>query len=303
MRSPVIRRNDAEKYRVNIISRIATIATTSSSRSPESTLFYISLPNSYHHIWAERALSAGKSVLIEKPAVLDLPTANRLVELAQSSNRLILEGFMYRFHPQWSLLQDRFTQFCEEAATLRAHFGFHLDAQARPNDFRLTRRMGGGVFFDLACYAVSAAGLLFGEATFGSMIQFRRPDEEIDRVSAGTLAFANGQVALFDCDFQFPQLSDSVELRSRTGTIILDPAFHYSHSATRVRILRPDGSEESVEVAQVSPFDEMIKAFNTWAARGAESAFAEEQARDLVRNARNMAKLSDNTRTCGPDGD
>jgi D-xylose 1-dehydrogenase (NADP+, D-xylono-1,5-lactone-forming) len=295
--SPERRRYVSQKYNISLCydSYVKLI------QDPDIDSVYISLPNSYHHIWAEQALDAGKSVLIEKPAVLDLSTAHQLVELARSRNRLILEGFMYRFHPQWSLLLDRFAPSSEEPAIFRAHFGFHLDDRARPDDFRLARRLGGGAFFDVGCYAVSAAGMLFGEATFGSVVQFRRPDEEIDRVSAGTLVFANGQVATFDCDFQFPQLSDSAELRSRAGTFILDPAFHYSPSATMVRILRAGGPDENVEVAPVSPFEEMIKAFNNWAPSGAESVFAKEQAKDLLRNAWNMAKLAGNRHTFGLD--
>jgi predicted dehydrogenase len=48
---------------------------------------------------AERALSAGAHVLVEKPAAVSTAQIDRLIECQQASGRLVKVGFNHRFHP------------------------------------------------------------------------------------------------------------------------------------------------------------------------------------------------------------
>jgi D-xylose 1-dehydrogenase (NADP+, D-xylono-1,5-lactone-forming) len=211
---------------------------------------------------------------------------------------LLLEGFMYRFHAQWDWLINRFASVAEEPAILRANFGFLLDGSRSARDIRLVRNLGGGSFFDIGCYLVSAAGLLFGEAASADMAQLRYGGEEVDRLSVGMLTFAGGHLAVFDCDFIFSHVDDRIELRCQLGTIILDHAFFRTPSPAIIRILRPGLGEERVEVRSADPYVAMLEAFNNCAPDGAESEFARGQASDLVRNAQNLTSLLAGVRVC-----
>ncbi|EXJ84431.1 hypothetical protein A1O3_05099 [Capronia epimyces CBS 606.96] len=71
---------------------------------PSIDAVYIPLPCSLHCEWALKALSKGKHVLLEKPAVANASEAEALFHspLLQKPNApILLEAFHYRFQPTW----------------------------------------------------------------------------------------------------------------------------------------------------------------------------------------------------------
>ena len=61
---------------------------------------YVSLPNALHLKWATRALQAGKHVLCEKPLSRRAAYVETAFDAARDADRLLMEAFMYRHHPQ-----------------------------------------------------------------------------------------------------------------------------------------------------------------------------------------------------------
>jgi len=66
----------------------------------EIQAIYISLPNSLHEEWAIKACEAGKHVICEKPAGISYAAAKRMVDAAKKNNIRLMEGLMFRYHPQ-----------------------------------------------------------------------------------------------------------------------------------------------------------------------------------------------------------
>ncbi len=66
---------------------------------PDLDAIYNPLPIALHGRWTRAALDASKHVLCEKPLTANAAEAREVAELAATSNRVVLEGFHYRYHP------------------------------------------------------------------------------------------------------------------------------------------------------------------------------------------------------------
>src|SRR6266566_4127843 len=116
-------------------------------KDPEIEAIYIPLPNSLHAEWTIKALKAGKHVLCEKPLAVTAEQGVTMVQAARESGMLLMEAFMYRFHPQtiWAL---------EQIANGRIgnvkliHSSFSFNVGSRPHDIRLQADLAGGSLMD-----------------------------------------------------------------------------------------------------------------------------------------------------------
>src|ERR1700753_391846 len=73
---------------------------------PEIDAIYNPLPNALHVPWTLRALDAGKHVLCEKPMARDPVQVEVAFDAAERAGLVVMEGFMWRFHPQTEDLMD-----------------------------------------------------------------------------------------------------------------------------------------------------------------------------------------------------
>ncbi len=162
---------------------------------------YVPLPNHLHVAWSIKALMAGKHVLCEKPLGLNAAEARELLDAAGRHPALkVMEGFMYRHHPQWQrakLLVDR-----GKIGELRAIQSFFAYYNVVPDNIRNRPELGGGALMDIGCYAVSLARWLF-EAEPLRVCGFTELDPvfQTDRQVSGIMIFGAG-TATFTCGTQ-----------------------------------------------------------------------------------------------------
>ena len=169
---------------------------------PDVDAVYVPLPNHLHVDWTIRSLEAGKHVLVEKPLGLDAADAERLVAAAIATPHLkVMEGFMYRFHPQW--LEAK--RMVDEGVIgplqhVHSHFSyFKLD----PDNIRNQPEAGGGGLMDIGCYDISLARYLFGREPLRVVATVDLdPGLGVDRLVSALLDFGGGRTATFSCGTQ-----------------------------------------------------------------------------------------------------
>jgi D-xylose 1-dehydrogenase (NADP+, D-xylono-1,5-lactone-forming) len=200
---------------------------------------YIPLPNSLHVPWSIRALEAGKHVLCEKPLTRHAADAEAAFDAAERAGRLLMEAFMWRYHPQTEAL----VRLSEEIAPLRvvsAAFGFRLPDEDTAN-VRLRADLEGGALMDVGCYCVSALRLLCGEPDRIRAEQVERAG--VDGRFAGLLRFPGDVLGMFDCGFDVPPRG-VIEVVGEGGTLVAEDPWH----GLAPRLTR-DGEEIPVQAA------------------------------------------------------
>lgn len=164
-------------------------------------VIYNPMPNHLHVPWSIKALEAGKHVLCEKPIGLSSAEAQQLLDMSKKHPRQkVMEGFMYRHHPQW----HRAKQLVEdgkvgELRTIQSFFSyFNADA----NNIRNQAEIGGGGLMDIGCYNISLSRFIFGEEPRRVLgILEYDPNFKTDRVASGILDFGCG-TSTFTCSTQ-----------------------------------------------------------------------------------------------------
>ena len=204
---------------------------------PEIEAVYISLPNTLHLPWAERALEAGKHVLCEKQLARDPAAVARAFDVADRAGRLLMEAFMWRHNPQTAKLVELVAQGAiGELRLVRSIFSYSLyDVE----NIRLQPELEGGALMDVGCYNVSASRLfggeperVFGEAWFGP--------SGTDWVFTGTLRCPGDVIATIDCGTGLTN-RDELELVGSEASLFVDDPWHCLQPGIELR--RDDGVE------------------------------------------------------------
>ena len=156
---------------------------------------YIASPNSLHFSQAKMALSAGKHVILEKPAVTQPQEWQDLVEIAQENQCFIFEAARHYHEDAFATIKD----FLADKQVLGADFNYakysskmpDLLSGNTPNVF--SDRFAGGALMDLGIYPIYAAVRLFGKA-LDATYQAQQLDNTIDLNGDGILSYPGYQV-------------------------------------------------------------------------------------------------------------
>ena len=208
---------------------------------PQIDAVYIPLPNHLHVAWTLNAIDAGKHVLCEKPIALTPADVDRVAAAAVDRSVIVAEAFMYRHHPLTLRVAELVAQ--GQVGRLRAIRGAFTFLLSRDNDVRMVPEWGGGSLWDVGCYPVSYARLLAGEPV-AVTAQAVRHQTGIDLAVAGTLLFADGVVAVFDCGFG-AHFRTVVEISGTDGVITLETPFKPGADAA-LRLTRGDDAQTVV---------------------------------------------------------
>ena len=123
---------------------------------------YISLPPSLHEKWIIKAAKFGKHIICEKPAALSIESAEKIIKECKKNHVRIIENFAFRFHPQQTkVLEIIKNNSIGKVFSFYGNYSFNLNVSQ--NNFRLNKKLGGGVLNDVAGYLICASRLIFNE--------------------------------------------------------------------------------------------------------------------------------------------
>jgi len=207
------------------------------------------LHNGLHCEWTVRALEAGKHVLCEKPLACSSAEVDRMFTAAHANQRWLLEGFMYRFHPQMAEAKRLVTAGdIGRVLYIRSHRAAHGRDRDNP---RYQRDAGGGALLDVGCYCVNLSRL-FADAEPTHVWANAHFDEQtgVDLTLTGSLQFAGGVTAQFMCSME-AEPSYPAEIIGTKGKLLIPHPWVPQMWPAELYITR----EGKTEVVRVDPAD------------------------------------------------
>jgi len=164
---------------------------------------YIPLANHEHAEWTLRAIAHGKHVLCEKPMALAVDDILAIQTAARRYKVTVMEGFMYRFHPQHARVLELIQSgLFGEIRSVRSNFSFMMRPERM---YRLEEPIsrGGGAMWDIGCYAIHTLRMFFQQDPIAVTAMSQTIASGADIAASGVLDFGEGKYAHFDFSFAY----------------------------------------------------------------------------------------------------
>ena len=227
---------------------------------------YISTPIGTHAELAMKAASAGKHVYCEKSSTDSFTSAKEMVECSKKNNVRMMEGFMFRFHPQHQKVQELINdQKIGNIDSFNGSFGFPSFPEG---DIRYNKELGGGFLNDSGCYPISASRMIFDEEPLSVFYHnYNDPKMGVDVKGTSILMYKNNKTAnVTYANGNYYQAK--YEVWGSDGIISLDRAYSVpSHFITKINLQYNvenswDGRKNKIiEIPAADHFLKMIDTF------------------------------------------
>lgn len=255
---------------------------------------YIPLPNSLHAEWTVRAAAAGKHILCEKPLAVTAAEAEAMGAAAERHGVLLMEAFMYRFHPRTEqVLAMVRAGAIGELKAIRSVFTFRL---TRPDNIRLSAELGGGALMDVGCYCVNVSRTLAGTEPLEVQAWAGWGPTGVDLQLAGMLRFPDDVVAHFDCALTLER-RESYEAAGTDASLLVPAAFLPGKQAAAFIEDRGREPPRRHEVAGADEYQRMVEHFADCVLTGQPVRYPVSEA---VANLRTIEALYRSARTGAP---
>lgn len=239
---------------------------------PEIEAIYNPLPNSLHAQWTIKALLAGKHVLCEKPLAVTASEGALMIEAARNSGKLLMEAFMYRFHPQliWALEQIRSGRL-GEIRLVRSSFFFNILFPLRHNDIRLQPQLAGGSLMDVGCYPINFCRAVYGHPPVAVAARIYAPEPgAVEHTATAVLDFGEGRFGQISSAFGLPT-RQAAEVIGEQGSLSLSLPFVTGVHETEV-ILNLEGQTIHQKIQPADAYRLEVEHFSACVSTGTPPA-------------------------------
>lgn len=223
--------------------------------SAEIDAVYVATPHSEHFDHTLAAIRNCKHVLCEKPFVMNAYESMILIDLAIQSNIFLMEGFMYRMHPQTKNILENLNIFSDtkEKILIEASFGFAAEVA---KDHRLRNPdLGGGAILDIGCYPLTMCKLIAGHlqgAPFAEPKEFsatgQLDETGVDLQSHAHLIFSETIEAKISCAIN-ENFANNLVISSNQKSITVDQPWHcgqFQDGKSSIFISIPDAGKKEI---------------------------------------------------------
>jgi predicted dehydrogenase len=226
-------------------------------RSPSIDAVYIATPHTLHAEWTIEAARHGKHVLCEKPLAINHAQAAEVFAAAERHGVFVMEAFMYRCHPQTTVLADLIRAGnIGKVYAIEAAFSF--EAPYDPGHRLFAKALGGGAILDVGCYCISMARLLAGAASglpVAEPISLQAvakigPTSKVDEYASALLEFPGGIVATLSAGIVL-QRESAVRVYGSAGTLKVPSPWwpDQSGDASQPTITRAGQADEPITIS------------------------------------------------------
>ena len=243
---------------------------------------YLPMANHEHAEWALRAIEHRKHVLCEKPMALTVADIDAIETAARRYKVSVMEGFMYRFHPQHARVMELIRSgLIGEIRSVRASFSFMM----RPARlYRLAEDVsrGGGAMWDIGCYAIHSLRMFFPHAPLSVTAMAQFVDSGADISNSGVLDFGDGKLAQFDFSFERARRSE-YEIIGTQGGIKCHIVWQLPGDVPVISWWTEDGRQCEERLPPANHFRLEIEHFSASILNGKEPGLSLDDARDNCR--------------------
>lgn len=237
---------------------------------------YCPMANNEHVEWALKAINAGKHVLIEKPMALTVADITAIEQAAIKNKVKVMEGFMYRFHPQHARVKEIVESgLIGDVLSVRASYSF-LMKPARMYRIASSVEHGGGAMWDIGPYAIHTLRWCFGLANPAKDGKPVEPKSVVahakfnqvgaDIVTSGLLDFGNdsegrARFGHFDVSFERSRKSE-YEIIGTNGWLKCHAAWVFQNDVPVISWALEDGKYAEERFAPSNHFNLEIEYFS-----------------------------------------
>ena len=269
---------------------------------PDIDAVYIPLPNDLHAPWIRAAADAGKHILCEKPLSLDTAEAAAVEAYCADRGILLMEAFMYRFHPAWTEARRLLAEGAIGRLTaIETWFSFR--ARDDGSDYRRRVSSGGGALLDLGCYAVNLSRWLLGDepaaVTASASLD---PGGEVDLTFSAILDYGDAR-SVFTVSME-QEADHRVRLHGTDGWLsVADPFNCPADHATTITVASGgdahphESARRTIDIEAANQYGLEVTALARAIIDGGPSSVA---AGDAVANMRLLGRLFDAAGLDGP---
>ena len=182
---------------------------------PDVDLVVIAVPNAWHYEFAQKALQAGKHVVVEKPLTVTAAETDELMALAKQKDVILTQFHNRRWDGGFLTAKKLITDgTLGEVAIYEANYDRWVPTVS--DNWREQNKPGNGALYDLGIHMIDQAFALFGRPhAISATVKNTRPGAQTDDY--------------FDIQFMYPR----VQVNLRATMLGAEPAPRYKVIGTK----------------------------------------------------------------------